>query len=204
MSRPLIGVLALQGAVAEHARALQAAGADVRSIRRPEELNDLHGLVVPGGESTAMARLAAPVDLMPAIEQRHTEGMGLFGTCAGMILMANQIADAEALAGFDRIYGLDAVVRRNAYGSQLASFEAELDVTGIAEPDQKLPAVFIRAPLIEEIHSDDVEVLATASPHTAAAAPVVVRQGRLLASSFHPELTGDSRLHEYFVTTVLN
>lgn len=185
-----IGVLALQGAVAEHERALRTAGAEVRKVRRPAELEGLDGLVVPGGESTAIARLAAPVKLMPAIRQRHHEGMALFGTCAGLILTAKTVADAEALEGFDRIGGLDVVVRRNAYGSQLNSFEAQLEVAGLDSP---LPAVFIRAPLIEEITGESVEVLAEANGH-----PVAVRQGRIMAASFHPELTADHRLHQLF------
>ncbi|WP_150460784.1 pyridoxal 5'-phosphate synthase glutaminase subunit PdxT [Nesterenkonia ebinurensis] len=195
MSRaPQIGVLALQGAVAEHERALRAAGAEVHKVRRPAELADLDGLVVPGGESTAMTRLAAPVNLMPTIRGRHEEGMAVFGTCAGLILTANAVADAEALEGFDRIGGLDVVVRRNAYGNQLASFEAELSVTGIPESERMLPAVFIRAPIIEEVTGSGVEVLAEAAGH-----PVAVQQGRILAASFHPELTADHRLHQLFV-----
>lgn len=190
---PQIGVLALQGAVAEHEQALSAAGAQVRRIRRTAELDGLDGLVIPGGESTAIARLAAPMGLMPAIRQRYEEGMAVFGTCAGLILTADAVADAEALAGFDRIGGLGVVVRRNAYGNQLASFEAELEVSGIADAERALPAVFIRAPIIEEITSGEVEVLAEAAGH-----PVVVRQGRMLAASFHPELTADSRLHQLF------
>lgn len=187
---PHIGVLALQGAVAEHERALRSAGAEVRKVRRPSELEGLDGLVVPGGESTAMARLAAPVHLMPAIRQRLDEGMAVFGTCAGLILTADTVSDAEALVGFERIGGLGVVVRRNAYGSQLHSFEDHLDVTGLDAP---LPAVFIRAPIIEDITSPDVEVLAEAHGN-----PVAVRQGRILAASFHPELTPDFRLHELF------
>lgn len=190
---PQIGVLALQGAVAEHEQALSAAGAQVRRIRRTAELDGLDGLVIPGGESTAIARLAAPMGLMPAIRQRYEEGMAVFGTCAGLILTADAVADAEALAGFDRIGGLGVVVRRNAYGNQLASFEAELEVSGIADAERALPAVFIRAPIIEEITSGEVEVLAEAAGH-----PVVVRQGRMLAASFHPELTADFRLHQLF------
>ncbi|WP_211215170.1 pyridoxal 5'-phosphate synthase glutaminase subunit PdxT [Nesterenkonia alba] len=186
---PQIGVLALQGAVAEHERSLRSVGAQVRTVRRPAELEGLDGLVIPGGESTAMARLAAPVGLMPAIRARHEEGMALFGTCAGLILTANTVSDAEALQGYDRIGGLDVVVRRNAYGSQLDSFTTDLDVAGLAEP---LPAVFIRAPIIEEV-LDGVEVLAEAAGH-----PVAVRQGRILGASFHSELTRDARLHQLF------
>lgn len=187
---PQIGVLALQGAVAEHERALRATGAEVRKVRRPSELEGLDGLVVPGGESTAMARLAAPVHLMPAIRQRLDDGMAVLGTCAGLILAADTVSDAEALKGFERIRGLGVVVRRNAYGSQLNSFEDHLDVKGLDSP---LPAVFIRAPIIEDITSADVEVLAESHGN-----PVAVRQGKILAASFHPELTPDFRLHQLF------
>lgn len=185
-----IGVLALQGAVAEHVRALEAVGAEVTTVRRPAELAGLDGLVVPGGESTTMARLADPVGLLPQIRAAHDDGMALFGTCAGMILMAEQVADAEALEDFDRIGGLDIVARRNGYGSQLDSFTADLDVDGLETP---LPAVFIRAPIVESAGAD-VEVLASAADR-----PVAVRQGRMMASSFHPELTADHRLHALFV-----
>lgn len=188
---PLIGVLALQGAVAEHERALQAAGARTVKVRRPSELDGLAGIVVPGGESTAIARLAQPAGLLPAIREHVDHGMAVFGTCAGMILCADDVTDGEALAGFDRIGGLGVQVRRNAYGSQLESFTGGVDVTGLDAP---LPAVFIRAPIVEEILSPEVEVLARAADH-----PVVVRHGRMIAASFHPELTGDYRLHQMFV-----
>nr|WP_029514156.1 pyridoxal 5'-phosphate synthase glutaminase subunit PdxT [Nesterenkonia sp. F] len=190
MVSPRIGVLALQGAVAEHVRALQAVGVEATTVRRPAELAGLDGLVVPGGESTTMARLAAPVGLLPQIRAAHDDGMALFGTCAGMILMADDVADAEALEGFERIGGLDIVARRNGYGSQLDSFTADLDVVGLDSP---LPAVFIRAPIVESA-GGEVEVLASAADR-----PVAVRQGRMMASSFHPELTEDHRLHEVFV-----
>lgn len=187
---PRIGVLALQGAVAEHVRALQAVGAEVSTVRRPAELAGLDGLVVPGGESTTMARLAAPAGLLPQIRAAHDDGMALFGTCAGMILMAADVSDAAALEGFERIGGLDIVARRNGYGSQLDSFTADLDVVGLDSP---LPAVFIRAPIVEST-GGEVEVLASAAER-----PVAVRQGRMMASSFHPELTEDHRLHALFV-----
>lgn len=194
MSTPRIGVLALQGAVAEHARALRAAGAEVSTVRRPSELEGLDGLIVPGGESTTMARLAAPVRLLESIRERHAEGMAMFGTCAGMILMADQILDAEALTGFERIGGLDVVVRRNGYGGQLESFVGPLQVAGLpGEDTTPLEAVFIRAPVIESLGAE-VEVIASWQDR-----PVAVRQGRILAASFHPELTPDHRLHRYFV-----
>ncbi|OSM42035.1 pyridoxal 5'-phosphate synthase glutaminase subunit PdxT [Nesterenkonia sp. PF2B19] len=190
---PQIGVLALQGAVAEHVRALTASGAEVRTVRRPAELDGLRGLVVPGGESTAIARLAAPVQMMEHIHRAHQDGLALFGTCAGLILMAREVSDPAALAGFPRIGGLDVVARRNGYGSQLDSFTEQLDVTGLDEP---LEAVFIRAPVIEEV-GDGVEVLAESRGLS-----VAVREGRVLATSFHPELTPDHRLHQLFVDMV--
>ena len=187
---PAVGVLGLQGAVAEHLRALQAAGARVRTVRRPQELEGLDGLVVPGGESTTMARLAAPVGLFEAVREAHEAGMAVFGTCAGLILMAETVVDAAALEGFPRIGGLDVVVRRNGYGSQLDSFSTELDVSGM---EGALPAVFIRAPLVEAV-AEPVDVLASVRGRA-----VVVRQGRMLGASFHPELTADTRLHDLFV-----
>ena len=189
---PLIGVLALQGAVAEHQRALHTSGAQTRLVRRADELEDLDGLVVPGGESTAIARLAAPDHLLPAIRSRHDQGMALFGTCAGLILLAETVSDADALQGFQRIGGLEVTVRRNAYGGQLNSFQEQLEVTGLQSP---LPAVFIRAPVIEGVCGDHVEVLAETR-----GLPAVVRQANILAASFHPELTEDTRLHQMFLS----
>lgn len=200
MSAPHVGVLALQGAVAEHVRALQSSGAEVRTVRRPAELEGLDGLVVPGGESTTMARLAASVGLMEAIQEQHDAGMAVFGTCAGLILLAESVADAEALEDFERIGGLEVRVRRNGYGSQLDSFTEDLSVTDLPGDDAPLSAVFIRAPLIEEV-GEGVEVLAVSSAGTEAGErrPVAVRQGLLLGASFHPELTEDTRLHQLFV-----
>ncbi|MDZ5076276.1 pyridoxal 5'-phosphate synthase glutaminase subunit PdxT [Nesterenkonia sp. HG001] len=187
---PRIGVLALQGAVAEHAQALTASGAEVRTVRRPAELDALDGLVVPGGESTTMARLAAPVRMMEHIREAQHDGLALFGTCAGLILLAREVADPEALAGFPRIGGLDVVARRNGYGSQQDSFTEPLDIVGLEEP---LEAVFIRAPVVEEVGAG-VQVLAESR-----GIPVALRAGRMLATSFHPELTDDPRLHRLFV-----
>lgn len=187
---PLVGVLALQGAVAEHQRALHAVGATTRLVRRPAELEGLDGLIVPGGESTAMARLAASTDLLVAVRAHHDQGMAVFGTCAGLILLAEEVSDGAGLHGFDRIGGLDVVVRRNAYGAQLDSFAEQLEVRGLGAP---MTAVFIRAPIIEQILSDDVEVLAESRGAAAA-----VRQGNLLATSFHPELTKDTGIHRLF------
>lgn len=188
---PLIGVLALQGAVAEHQQALHSVGADTRLVRRPAELEGLDGLIVPGGESTAMARLAAATGLLPAVRKHHDAGMAVFGTCAGLILLANEVADGAALQGFDRIGGLDVAVRRNGYGGQVDSFTESLSVEGL---DSSLQAVFIRAPIIDQVLSQDVQVLAQAQ-----GAAVAVRQGRLMATSFHPELTDDARLHRVFI-----
>lgn len=187
---PLIGVLALQGAVAEHQRALHAVGATTRLVRRPAELEGLDGLIVPGGESTAMARLAAATSLMPAVRKHHDQGMAVFGTCAGLILLADEVSDDAGLQGFDRIGGLQVLVRRNAYGTQRDSFEEHLEIRGLESP---MTAVFIRAPIIEQVLSDGVEVLAE-SRGTAAA----VRRGNLLATSFHPELTEDTGVHRLF------
>jgi 5'-phosphate synthase pdxT subunit len=177
--RPRIGVLALQGAFREHARALRAAGADVVEVRLPEQLDSLDGLVIPGGESTTITRLAALYGLDDAI--RAFAGP-VFGTCAGMILV-------------DRAHlGLaDLEVDRNAYGRQVASFEADLALAGEAEP---LRGVFIRAPRVRST-GDDVEVLAEHDGE-----PVLLREGRFLVASFHPELTEDTRVHELFLDRV--
>lgn len=203
MTAPQVGVLALQGAVAEHVRALETAGAVVRTVRRPAELEGLDGLVVPGGESTTIARLAAPVRLMEAVREKRDAGMAIFGTCAGLILLAESVADAEALEGFERIGGLDVQVRRNGYGSQLDSFTEDLAITDLPGEEHPLSAVFIRAPLIEEV-GERVEILAVSEGAGSQGTdggrrPVAVRQGRLLGVSFHPELTEDTRLHQLFV-----
>ena len=179
--RVRIGVLALQGAFREHVRVLRGLGADVVEVRLPEELAGLDGLVIPGGESTTMTRLAGIYGLDEAI--RRFEG-AVFGTCAGMILV-----DRE------RLGLIDLVVRRNAFGRQVASFEADL---GLAGEDRPFRAVFIRAPWVEET-GGRVEVLGT-DPATGRI--VAVRQGPLLATSFHPELTGDARIHRLFVDMV--
>lgn len=189
-----IGVVALQGAVSEHVAMLTGLGATVRQIRTPDSLDGVDGLVLPGGESTAMARAAAKVGLFETIRDRRQAGMPIFGTCAGLILLADRVEDGEALAGFATVGGLDISARRNAFGGQLASFSAELAVSGLEGP--AFPAVFIRAPQVVAV-GPDVEVLARTSPD----GPVVaVRQGSLLATSFHPELTGDDRLHRLFLT----
>ncbi|SDB86986.1 pyridoxal phosphate synthase yaaE subunit [Raineyella antarctica] len=189
-----IGVVALQGAVSEHVAMLTGLGATVRQIRTPDGLDGLDGLVLPGGESTAMARAAAKVGLFEQVRERRESGLPIFGTCAGLILLAERVEDGEALAGFATVGGLDITARRNAFGGQLASFRAGLDVQGVEGP--AFPAVFIRAPQVVAVEAS-VQVLA----RTSADGPIVaVRQGGLLATSFHPELTADDRLHRLFLS----
>ncbi|MBC9733574.1 pyridoxal 5'-phosphate synthase glutaminase subunit PdxT [Nocardioides marmotae] len=188
MVPPTIGVLALQGDVREHVRALTDLGARATTVRRPEELAAVDGLVLPGGESTTMARLLRTFDLLEPLRARVAGGMPAFGTCAGMILLADRVRDG--VAGQESVGGLDVTVRRNAFGRQVDSFETDLDLAGLADP---VHAVFIRAPWVEEA-GPGVEVLAVAAGH-----PVAVRQGALLATSFHPEVGGDGRVHRMFV-----
>jgi len=191
MSTPTIGVLALQGDVREHLAALTRLGTQARTVRRESELEACDGLVIPGGESTTMWRLARNFDLLEPLRQRVKEGMPAFGTCAGMILLADRIVDG--VAGQETIGGLDITVRRNAFGRQVDSFEEDLALDGLEET---VHAVFIRAPWVEEA-GPGVEVLARAAGH-----PVAVRQGRLLATSFHPEVGVDDRVHGLFVDMV--
>jgi 5'-phosphate synthase pdxT subunit len=187
-----VGVLALQGDVREHLRSLTVAGADAREVRRPEELVGVDGLVLPGGESTTIGRLLRIFDLLEPLRAAVADGLPVYGSCAGMILLARDVLDGrpdQPLIG-----GLDVVVRRNAFGRQVDSFEADLEVDGVDGPP--VHAVFIRAPWVEKA-GDGVTVLARVGEH-----PVAVRQGHLLATSFHPELTGDTRMHELFVEMV--
>ena len=185
------GVLALQGDVREHARALDEAGATPISVKTPEDLASVDALVIPGGESTTIGKLLDRFGLLQPVTGRAATGMPLFGTCAGMILMAKEITGPELAP--HRLNLMDIAVRRNAYGRQVDSFEADLDVEGLDAP---LTAAFIRAPLVERV-GDGVEVLARWENQ-----PVLVREGHLLAASFHPEITGDPRLHELFVALV--
>lgn len=183
-----VGVLGLQGDVREHARALEAAGATAMPVRRPDDFEIVDALVLPGGESTTISKLLRRFELLDPIRSRARAGMPLYGTCAGMILMAQKVVDGD---GLECGLGLmDASVRRNAYGRQVDSFEADLDVVGL---DEGFRAVFIRAPLVEDA-GDGVEVLAEFE-----GSPVLLRQGSLLASSFHPEMTDDARLHRLFL-----
>ncbi|NHC22103.1 pyridoxal 5'-phosphate synthase glutaminase subunit PdxT [Nocardioides sp. IC4_145] len=188
---PTIGVLALQGDVREHVRTLTDLGVDAVTVRRESELAEVDGIVLPGGESTTMAKLLRTFGLLDPLRKRITGGMPAFGTCAGMILLADRVRDGAA--GQETVGGLDVTVRRNAFGRQVDSFETDLPVTGIDEP---VHAVFIRAPWVEEV-GPGVEVLAEAAGH-----PVAVRQGHLLATSFHPEVGGDGRVHRLFVDLV--
>ncbi|WP_041854636.1 pyridoxal 5'-phosphate synthase glutaminase subunit PdxT [Thermobacillus composti] len=181
-----IGVLALQGAVAEHIRSLQQAGAEAVAVKRVEQLSELHGLVIPGGESTTIGKLMRKYGFIEAIRQFAADGKPIFGTCAGLIVLAQRIDGGEE----PHLGLMDMTVVRNAFGRQRESFETDLEVAGL---DRPLRAVFIRAPLIKEV-GPGVEVLSVYNGEIVAA-----RQNRLLACSFHPELTDDSALHAYFV-----
>ncbi len=184
--RPKVGVLALQGDVREHLAALEAAGAEPRTVRHADDLAGLEGIVIPGGESTTIGKLAVRFGLFDPLRAAIAGGLAAYGTCAGMILLAVGVTEGDQpLLGV-----LDVVVRRNAFGRQNESFEVDLDVDGLDTP---FHAVFIRAPWVAKA-GEDVEVLATVGDH-----PVMVRQGHVLASAFHPELTDDPRIHRLFV-----
>jgi pyridoxal 5'-phosphate synthase pdxT subunit len=189
-----IGVLALQGDVREH---LAALGTPAVSLRRSSELDDVDALVIPGGESTTMSTLAVAFDLLEPIRKRIAGGMPVYGSCAGMIMLASRVLDGrEDQKTFG---GIDMTVRRNAFGRQVDSFEAAVAISELGGAD--FHAVFIRAPWVEEV-SGDVRVLGRVSDGPAAGRIVAVRQGNLLATAFHPELTGDLRVHRYFVEMV--
>jgi len=196
---PVIGVLALQGDVREHVAMLEHAGARARPVRRAAELAAVDGLVLPGGESTTMSRLLETFELLEPVRERIAAGMPAYGSCAGMILLARQVLDGRP--DQRQLDGLDVLVRRNAFGRQVDSFEADLEFTGIGP----LNAVFIRAPWVEKT-GDGVEILARVPelPQAGAAAAriVAVRQGPVLATAFHPELTGDERVHRLFAGMV--
>ena len=183
-------MLALQGDVREHLSALATAGATAVEVRRPVDLDDLDGIVLPGGESTTMGRLLTIFEMLDPLRTRLRAGLPAYGTCAGMVLLADEVLGGrpeQALLG-----GLDVAVRRNAFGRQVDSFETDLAMVGLGT----VHGVFIRAPWVERT-GPAVEVLAAVDGH-----PVAVRQGRLLATSFHPELTGDGRLHALFLEMV--
>jgi pyridoxal 5'-phosphate synthase pdxT subunit len=195
--RPTIGVLALQGDVREHLRALHDSGAEGVPVRRPAELDAVDGLVIPGGESTTIGKLAAAFELTEPLRKRIADGLPAYGSCAGMILLADRVLGG--VAGQETLGGLDVTVRRNAFGRQVDSFEEPISLDGIdGEP---FHAVFIRAPWVESV-GDGVEVLGTVEAGPAAGRIVAVRQGALLATSFHPELAGDTRVHALFVRIV--
>ena len=193
---PTIGVFALQGDVREHLRVLAGLGVQAVAVRRVAELDACDGLVIPGGESTTMAKLARTFDLFEPIRQRIKEGMPTFGTCAGMIMLADRIQDGTS--DQETLGGLDITVRRNAFGRQVDSFEGDVAVVGLDAP---VHAIFIRAPWGEAV-GDSVEVLAHVEQGPAAGRIVAVRQGPLMATSFHPEVGGDSRVHRLFVDLV--
>ena len=191
---PVVGVLALQGDVAEHLRSLAAAGARPMTVRRAAELDSVDGLVIPGGESTTMWKLAVIFELMEPLRKRLAGGMPAFGSCAGMIMLADRLLDG--IDGQQTLGGIDMTVRRNAFGRQVDSFEGDIELSGM--PGPPFHAVFIRAPWVERI-GPQVEILAT-EPSTGKI--VAVRQGQALATSFHPELTQDNRVHRIFIDMV--
>jgi 5'-phosphate synthase pdxT subunit len=194
---PVVGVLALQGDVREHLAALREQGADAVPVRRPEELADVDGLVLPGGESTTMVKLADRFGLLEPLRAAVRKGLPAYGSCAGMILLADRILDAPP----DQVTvgGLDVTVRRNAFGRQVDSFESDIAFEGLDGGD--LHAVFIRAPWVEDA-GDGVEILGRVVGGEADGRIVAVRQGNLVATSFHPELTGDRRVHAMFADIV--
>jgi 5'-phosphate synthase pdxT subunit len=194
VSGPRVGVLALQGDTREHLAALRDAGADSVSVRRREELDAVDALVIPGGESTTMSHLLRELDLLEPLRNRLADGFPAYGACAGMILLASEILDA-GVGGREAVplRGIDMTVRRNAFGRQVDSFEGDVEFSGFDKP---VRGVFIRAPWVERV-GDGVQVLARAAGHA-----VAVRQGRVLATAFHPEMTGDRRIHRLFVDIV--
>ncbi len=185
-----IGVLALQGDFREHLEAVKVAGHAALSVKTLDELNEVDALIIPGGESTTIVHLAKTFGLFNPLREKIKNGMPTYGSCAGMILLADKISNPAP--GQETLGGLDIVVRRNAFGRQVDSFETELDFAG-----SNMNAVFIRAPWVESI-GKDVEVLASVKASDGQVHPVAVRQGGLLATSFHPELTNDLRVHSYF------
>ncbi|WP_345425442.1 pyridoxal 5'-phosphate synthase glutaminase subunit PdxT [Pseudonocardia xishanensis] len=200
IAAPTVGVLALQGDVREHLAALREAGVGAVPVRRESELAAVDGLVIPGGESTTISKLLEIFELLEPLRARLASGMPAYGSCAGMILLAGEVLDGRP--DQQQLGGLDVVVRRNAFGRQVDSFETDLDVTGVGS----VRAVFIRAPWVEKVGAE-VEVLATVprddpAAGQAAGRVVAVRQGTVLATAFHPEITGDHRVHAYFADLV--
>ena len=196
-SPPRIGVLALQGDVREHESALSAVGAEVKRVRSLVDLASVDALVIPGGESTTMSKLALSDGLMEPLREARRSGMPMYGSCAGMIMLADRVTDARP--DQETIGGLDITVRRNAFGRQVDSFETDIGIVGVG--NDPVHAVFIRAPWVESA-GPEVEVLGTIENGDDAGTIVAVRQGLLLATSFHPELTGDHRIHTMFAEIV--
>ncbi|MGQ0847761.1 MAG: pyridoxal 5'-phosphate synthase glutaminase subunit PdxT [Actinomycetota bacterium] len=183
---PVVGVLALQGDFREHLASLTDCGVEGLAVRTPAQVDDVDALIIPGGESTTIGTLAERFGLVKPLQARIEAGMPVFGTCAGMILLSAGVTEGDQVL----LGALDVVVERNAFGRQNESFEADLEITGL---DRPFPGVFIRAPWVAKVGAP-VEVLATIAQH-----PVMVRQGVILATSFHPELTGDRRIHQMLV-----
>lgn len=196
MSPPTVGVLALQGGVREHISALAQCGVSVISVKTPEQLESVQGLVFPGGESTTIIKLAALYELVGPMKEKVRAGLPIFGTCAGMILLADRIEDGASEQ--ETVGGLDVVVQRNAFGRQAESFESPVDLEGANKP---FPGVFIRAPQVVAL-GPNVRVISTISVGSSASRIVGVAQGNLMATAFHPELTPDLRLHQLFVGLV--
>jgi 5'-phosphate synthase pdxT subunit len=191
-----VGVLALQGDVREHLSVLNVLGVDVIGVRTASEIQEIDALVIPGGESTTIAKLARSFGLFELIQNRIRNGMPTFGTCAGMILLADLVADAGKAE--ETFGGLAMTVKRNAFGRQVDSFETELDFKAI--PGERIKAIFIRAPWVEKTEPS-VEILSSIEI-SGNIHPVAVRQGHLLATAFHPEISGDNRIHKYFITEI--
>ena len=192
-----IGVLALQGDFREHIKSLSDCGVDASAVKTKDEILEIDALVLPGGESTTIAKLARSFNLFDLIQKRISDGMPTYGSCAGMILLADRIEDA--IVDQESFGGIDMTVRRNAFGRQVDSFETDLKFEGITQPSIK--AVFIRAPWVEQV-GPKVQVLAEVKNSDGSTHPVAVRQGNLLATSFHPELTGDNRIHKFFIEQI--
>ena len=195
---PVIGILAVQGDVREHRRIMEALGATTIAVRRPTELDPIDGLIIPGGESTTMDKLVRAFELHEPLRERIKRGMPAYGSCAGMILLADRIEGG--IAGQQTLGGIDMTVRRNAFGRQVDSFEADLAFPAVGGEDP-VRAVFIRAPWVEQVGAG-VDVLAQVAAGPAVGRIVAVRQGALIATSFHPELTGDVRVHRLFLDIV--
>ena len=192
-SAPVVGVLALQGDFREHLAVLGALGADARPIRRPEEIAEIEGLVIPGGESSVIDKLSRMFGLADPLKAAIAAGLPVYGTCAGLIMLADDILDS--ITGQQGLGGFDIAVRRNAFGSQVDSFETDLDIPVLGDPP--VHAVFIRAPVVESVGAD-VEVLAALDDGRI----VAVQQGNLLGTSFHPEMTGETRFHKHFLDII--